>query len=100
MKLNIQESLRRKKSKDRFCKFLTVESSLKCDFCDVLCKSNECYIKHRAKVCSKIPKCEYCGSFKVKIHVCKGKWCFYCYIVTCLITSVLFLLNLRILNAI
>ena len=26
----------------------------------------------------KIPKCELCSSFKLKQHVCQGKWCIYC----------------------
>jgi hypothetical protein len=33
---------------------------------------------HRLKVCGKIPKCDECSSFKIKNHVCNGKWCLYC----------------------
>ena len=30
------------------------------------------------KVCGNIPKCLSCGAFKIKSHVCSGKWCCYC----------------------
>ena len=67
-----------KKCKDRNCKFLSVEKNIKCEFCDVICTTFDCYIKHRDKVCCKIPKCVSCGSFIIKNHVCTGKWCFFC----------------------
>ena len=50
----------------------------KCEFCYVICQSNECYINHRLKVCGHIPKCINCGSFQLKSHVCEGKWCCFC----------------------
>lgn len=71
-----------KKCKDKNCS--NENKFVKCDFCGVLCKSNECLMNHRLKICGKIPKCKVCSSFKVRQHACKGKWCVYhlCYILT------------------
>ena len=66
-----------KKCKDRNCT-LTEYSNIKCEFCGVYCKSNECLMNHRVKVCGNFSKCEFCSSFKLPHHVCQGKWCVYC----------------------
>ena len=64
-----------KKCKEKNC---TQINNKKCEFCNVICQSNECFINHRLKVCGHIPKCVNCGSFKLKSHVCEGKWCSFC----------------------
>ena len=67
-----------KKCLDKCCMFLNLQNCIKCHFCEVLCKSEDCLLKHRAKVCGKVKKCEHCKAFKVKNHVCNGRYCFYC----------------------
>ena len=54
-----------KKCKDRFCQFISDEFIVKCEFCEVKCKSQECLIS-------------FCKSFKTRNHTCRGKWCFFC----------------------
>ena len=66
-----------KKCKNRNCEALH-NVFKKCLFCGVYCKSESCLKDHLNKVCGKIPKCELCSSFKLKQHVCQGKWCIYC----------------------
>ena len=61
-----------KKCKTDGC--IETSRNVKCDFCMVQCRSNECYLKHREKVCSKISKCILCGNFKIFSHTCNGKW--------------------------
>ncbi len=51
---------------------------IKCYLCGVLCVSANCLKLHRLNFCCKIPKCKVCGSFKIKNHVCNGKWCLFC----------------------
>ena len=48
-----------KKCRNRNCRFISVEKNIKCYFCDVICTTFDCYIKHRDKVCCKIPKCVF-----------------------------------------
>ena len=66
-----------KKCKQRDCG-LEEKNQIFCNFCGVYCFSNDCLINHRMKVCGNIPKCVSCGAFKIKSHVCSGKWCCYC----------------------
>ena len=37
-----------KKCKDRFCQFVSVDFNVKCEFCEVNCKSQECLIRHKS----------------------------------------------------
>ena len=67
-----------KKCRNRNCGMSSDNIQVKCDFRGVYCKSNNCLMTHRLKVCGKIPKCEHCSSFKVNQHVCQGKWCVFC----------------------
>ena len=66
-----------KKCKNKTCNRENNEF-IKCSFCGVSCVSANCLKMHRLKVCGKIPKCDVCSSFKIKNHVCNGKWCLYC----------------------
>ena len=56
-----------KKSKDRFSQFVSVDFNVKCELCEVNCKSQKCLIRHTDKVCVKIEKCIYCKILKQDI---------------------------------
>ena len=65
-----------KKCKNKNCQ--TGLFIFRCNVCLVNCNSEKCLLEHKKKICGRIPKCDVCGVFKVRTHVCNGKWCYFC----------------------
>ena len=66
-----------KKCRNRNCK--NDSTVVVCPNCHVHCTGETCYNDHLLIVCCRIPKCEDCGAFKMRNHICHGKkWCKFC----------------------
>jgi hypothetical protein len=68
----------------KFCKrkncSQTHDSQFKCQNCNGKANNEMCshqIISHQEIVFNKIVKCDKCGRFKTKRHVCDGRWCFF-----------------------
>ena len=52
-------------------------TEIKCDWCRVKCRNNTCLSIHR-EYCQNQKKCDTCGCFTYKNHICNGRYCGNC----------------------
>jgi hypothetical protein len=53
-------------------------NGIKCEWCKVSCRNNNCLAYHQINKCNNQIKCTICGRFLYKNHMCNGRYCSNC----------------------